>query len=84
MSDGARHADLEIGDVLVLLTDGFYEYPDSAGQLFGEKGVAKVVTDYHTRSAQELLDKLMKGTRSFGLGQPQRDDMTGIVIRRKN
>jgi serine phosphatase RsbU (regulator of sigma subunit) len=82
MSDGARHVDLKVGDVVVLLTDGFYEYPDSAGELFGENGVAKIVTDHHARSAQDLLEKLMQGTRQFGAGQPQRDDMTGIVIRR--
>ena len=82
MSDGARDAELEVGDVVVLLTDGFYEYRDAAGKLFGEDGVARVVMEYVDRSARELLDKLTEGTRTFGAGEPQRDDMTGIVIRR--
>jgi serine phosphatase RsbU (regulator of sigma subunit) len=82
ISDGARHIDLEVGDFVVLLTDGFYEYPDSAGKLFGEEGVAHVVTKFRDRTAHELLEEMMRNTRHFGAGHAQLDDMTGIVIRR--
>jgi serine phosphatase RsbU (regulator of sigma subunit) len=81
-SSGARCAELEVGDVLVLLTDGFYEYRNATGRLFADDGVTRVVTEFRVRSAQELLEKLMEAARHFGGGEPQRDDMTGVVIRR--
>ncbi len=82
MSDGSICARLEPGDLLVLLTDGFYECQNPAGQLFGQHHVAQIVDDYRGKPAQQILDALIHAANQFVAGGPQTDDMTGIIIRR--
>jgi phosphoserine phosphatase len=73
---------LEPGDLLILLTDGFYECQDPDHQLFGAERVAEVVLKHHHLTARELLNELLAATTSFARGAPQMDDMTAVIVRR--
>ena len=75
--------DMAPGDLFVLLTDGFYEYQDHAGEQFGNDGVEKAVAENADRSAEEVLATLLKATETFADGALQKDDLTAIVIRRE-
>ena len=81
-SDGERHMQLEPGDLIVLLTDGFYEYHNPQGEQFGHERIAEVILQRHHESARKILEEILKATREFAAGAPQNDDMTAVIIRR--
>jgi phosphoserine phosphatase len=81
-SDGVQRMQIEPGDLIILLTDGFYEYLNPEKELFGSERVAEIILAHHHRTPREILDELLEATRQFARGAPQMDDMTGLVIRR--
>jgi serine phosphatase RsbU (regulator of sigma subunit) len=81
-SDGVRSMKVAPGDLVVLLTDGFFEYRDPDGEMFGQDRVAQIIRANHTRSAREILSAILQAIHEFARGAPQEDDMTGLVIRR--
>ncbi len=72
---------LESGDVLLLLTDGFREAQNAAGDLFGESRVIKTVAANLHASASDIFKALWRAARKFADGHHQQDDMTGIVVK---
>jgi len=70
------------GDVLLLLSDGFYEYADARGEQFGEARVRDLVAAGHGATASELLALVQKAVDAFAAGAAQEDDMTAVVVRR--
>lgn len=81
-SDGVQLMTLMPGDLIVLLTDGFYEFQNGDGTQFGKERVADVILQHHHRTSRELLDELLQATNAFGCGAPQLDDMTALLIKR--
>jgi anti-sigma regulatory factor (Ser/Thr protein kinase) len=71
------------GDVLVLLSDGYYEYENAGGEPFGEDRVEAIVAAHRDRTAAELLDALMTAVVAYAGGAPQQDDMTAVIVRRE-
>jgi phosphoserine phosphatase len=74
--------DFQPGDVLLLLSDGFYEYADARGEQFGEERVRDLVAAGHGATASELLALVQKAVDAFAAGAAQEDDMTAVVVRR--
>jgi len=72
------------GDVFVLLTDGFYEYQNAAGDQFGNEGVGTSIAAHADRPAAQILEALLEATLTFADGAPQDDDLTAIIIRRES
>jgi len=70
------------GDILVLLSDGFYEYADATGAQFGEDRVQAIVAGACARPMAELQDLLTAAVTAFAAGAPQEDDMTAVLVRR--
>jgi sigma-B regulation protein RsbU (phosphoserine phosphatase) len=70
------------GDILILLSDGFYEYRDAAGEQFGARRVQDIVTACRDRTMAELLNLLMQAVDTFAQGAPQEDDMTAVLVKR--
>lgn len=81
-SDGVQSMQLMPGDLIVLLTDGFYEFQNEQRTHFGKQRVAEVILQHHHRTARELLNELLEATKAFGGGAPQLDDMTAVIIKR--
>lgn len=81
-SDGVRSMAVAPGDLIVLLTDGFFEYESPDGEMFGSTRVAEIIRANHHRPAREILTAILTAIREFARGAPQLDDMTGLVIRR--
>jgi phosphoserine phosphatase len=74
--------DFQPGDVLLLLSDGFYEYADARGEQFGEARVRDLVAAGHGATASELLALVQEAVDAFAAGAAQEDDMTAVVVRR--
>lgn len=78
------HASLVMapGDLLALLTDGFYEYQDAAGQVFGKERVGELIQRMHDRPTSEILNALLAEVRAFAGPAVQIDDLTALLLKR--
>jgi PAS domain S-box-containing protein len=74
---------LERGDTLVLLTDGILEAMSPEGREFGHAGVRDVLRSVHDRPADEMAARLIAEAKLFAREQPQDDDLTVVVCRRR-
>src|SRR5262245_12648434 len=74
---------LEPGDLLLIVTDGFVEWPDPDRQRFGNARMAALLRQYHALPAAELIARIHRAVADFARGAPQQDDLTAVVIRRR-
>jgi phosphoserine phosphatase len=74
---------LQPGDVLLLLSDGIFEYHDAAQRQFGEDRVERIVAEHHGATMAELSAILFDAIRGFAQGAPQEDDMTIVLVKRE-
>jgi phosphoserine phosphatase len=70
------------GDVLVLLSDGIYEYESKQGVQFGEERVARLLKYHHRLPMMELSKQILNATFEHGEGVAQQDDITLVLLRR--
>ncbi len=71
------------GDMLVLVTDGFYEWENPKGEDFGLERLEKTIREARDCSATEIIEKLRAAVESFCEGTEQKDDLTAVVLKRK-
>jgi sigma-B regulation protein RsbU (phosphoserine phosphatase) len=71
------------GDMLVLLSDGFYEYHDVDGHQFGEERVQDIVRANGEAPMAGLMATLIAAVDAFARGAPQDDDMTAVLVKRR-
>ena len=70
------------GDVLVIISDGLPEAPDSKGQLFDYTKVQNLITDHADQTAQGIIDVLMQEADKWLSGKHNPDDITLVVIKK--
>jgi len=70
------------GDLVFFLTDGLLEAKDGGTELFGEDRVKGLLARPDVPSASQALTDVFAAVESFS--HEQADDMTGVVLRRKN
>ena len=73
---------LGAGDMLVLLSDGIFEYHNDAGEMFGEQRVMELVADCRDLPLSETAELLMDAVKRFANGAPQEDDITILLLKR--
>jgi phosphoserine phosphatase len=78
-----QELEMEPGDVLVLLSDGVYEYENRQGVQFGEERVARQLQYHHHLPAAELAQQILNAAFEHGAGVAQEDDITLVVVRRR-
>ena len=71
------------GDVLVLLSDGVYEYCNSADEQFGEARVEGIVAEHRGLSMAALGARILAEVHAFAQGAPQEDDITLVLVKRE-
>ncbi|MBK6471326.1 MAG: SpoIIE family protein phosphatase [Betaproteobacteria bacterium] len=75
--------DFAPGDILVLLSDGIFEFEDAAGSAFGQAGVEEVVRLHHRLAPAALADALLQAVHAHAGGAPQLDDITMVLLKRE-
>ena len=70
------------GDLLVLLSDGFYEQLDASGDEFGERRVEALVREHHGEGAEAVRTAILAAVDAHAGATPQADDMTAVILRR--
>ena len=71
----------QIGDVLVIGTDGLWEARDPAGLTFGKDRFRDAIQSAADYSAQRVLDNILDTLRRFTRPEPFRDDVTLVVVK---
>lgn len=73
---------LEQGDVLMLITDGFFEWANVNGEQFGIDRLKEAMLRVCERSAGEIISGVYESVRQFVGSAKQEDDVTAVVIKR--
>jgi serine phosphatase RsbU (regulator of sigma subunit) len=82
--DGASPAMLAMqsGDMLLLITDGFFEWENPAQEQFGTERLAEVLRKFRDREPEIIIAELYDAVLHFSEGSPQKDDLTAVLIKR--
>jgi serine phosphatase RsbU (regulator of sigma subunit) len=75
--------ELNPGDILVLTTDGFFEWANGKEELFGVKRLEDSIRASREKPPAEIISILYKAVIEFSGGTKQNDDLTAVVIKRK-
>lgn len=74
-------AQLHPGDTLLLYTDGVSEACRAGGEQYGLERLAALAIQYRASSPGELTKMIQGDIAAFTQGEPQRDDLTLLVLR---
>ncbi len=74
---------LQPGDTLLLVTDGFFEWINPAKETFGTRRIFDLVRADRRAPSAELIRRLHEAVLAFAEGTPQNDDLTAIIVRRQ-
>ena len=74
--------DLQLGDVLVLMTDGIIEAHDAEGNTYGESGrLERAMLSFTSdMSAEAMVDTVIQDAIDYGVGERE-DDMTVVLAK---
>ena len=73
---------MEVGDALLLYTDGMFEATDGKGREFGLERLKKAFLGLKDRPANEITRALIDKVGEFTRGRPQEDDRTVVVLKK--
>jgi len=72
----------ERGDMLVVVTDGFFEWIDTHRRQYGLERLIERIRTHRDLPAGEIIQDIYQDVMRFGNGTVQQDDLTAIVIKR--
>jgi anti-sigma regulatory factor (Ser/Thr protein kinase) len=70
------------GDILLLVSDGVYEYRDPDGAAYGESRIEAIARTHGSRPMAELAARILADLGEFARGAPQQDDVTLLLLAR--
>jgi len=72
---------LELGDLVVLFTDGVSESMNVRDEEWGEERLIELAKTFHGLPARDVMNRILAAAQAFAGGAPQHDDMTLVVLR---
>ncbi len=78
-----KTVELEPGDAVVMMSDGFPEMLDAQGELFGYERLETVLREVAERSPEGIIRHFFHTADTWTAGVPQDDDMTFVVMKMK-
>jgi serine phosphatase RsbU (regulator of sigma subunit) len=81
-SDPPYILEMAPGDLLMLATDGFFEWANVREERFGTEKLGQTIQAAHEKSAAEIIASLYQEVLRFAGGTKQMDDLTAIVLKR--
>ncbi len=74
--------ELKTGDILLIYSDGIAEAWNTADEPFGEEKIKTVIVKHREKSANAIIDHLIKDVENHAATMPQADDMTIVVVKK--
>ncbi len=81
-SDPPVRLQMNPGDMLLLITDGFLEWENAQREQFGGKRMEEVIRSVKTQPPTDIIQALYKAVIAFSGGTPQKDDLTAVIVKR--
>ena len=78
----SRHLHLLSGDLVLLVTDGFFEWENDQGEQFGVLRMEESIRSSRDLDPAEIMMRLYEAVNAFSKGTKQQDDLTAVVIER--
>jgi sigma-B regulation protein RsbU (phosphoserine phosphatase) len=78
-----REISLDLGDMILLYSDGVTDATNAEGEVFGEERLRQLVRENVGLPARALLDTILAAIERFTGGAAQYDDMTLVAVRRQ-
>jgi sigma-B regulation protein RsbU (phosphoserine phosphatase) len=75
-----KQVGLDVGDIIVLFTDGVTEAMNGAGALYGQARLEEALNEYADLPPAKILDKIFEEVSTFQ--KEQLDDMTLVIIKK--
>jgi sigma-B regulation protein RsbU (phosphoserine phosphatase) len=76
---GQKEEKLQLGDKVILYTDGSVENSNSAGEVFGKERFYGVLHKHRDRSAQGIVEAVYSAVKDFGKDTELDDDISILV-----
>jgi len=67
---------------VLLITDGFFEWENAAGEQFGAERIGAIMKQFSERGPEVIIAELYDSVLNFANGTPQQDDLTAVMIKR--
>ena len=80
-SDPPARLQLHKGDLVLLATDGFFEWENDRGEQFGAQRMEGVMRASRDLAASEIISNLYDAVIRFSNGTKQQDDLTAVLIK---
>jgi sigma-B regulation protein RsbU (phosphoserine phosphatase) len=77
------YVQIKPGSVFVMYTDGITERENGQEEQFGILRLQRLIQENRHRSAQDLVDLVIRAVDDFGEQKPWKDDATVIVVKRQ-
>lgn len=71
-------------ELIVIGTDGIWEARDPENRFFGKERFKNIIRKYSGCAAHQMLDYVIGAVQTFCGGRPFADDVTLVVIQKKN
>jgi phosphoserine phosphatase len=78
-----RVYELQPGDMVAVMTDGFFEYENPAEEQFGEARVQQILRTHGQEPMEQVVQRIVDAVEAFSEGAPQADDMTILLVKRR-
>jgi phosphoserine phosphatase RsbU/P len=73
---------IDRGDMLVIYSDGITEAVNESNEEYGEERFSELACSFRGKSANNIVDEIVKEVSLFSGTQPQFDDITLMIIKR--
>lgn len=74
-------SDLQVGQILIIGTDGLWEGRNIQGEMFGKKRLKNIIATNSSKSSQNIVDAVLKDHALFSQGAIREDDLTLVIIK---
>lgn len=81
--DKAIDINMEQGDMLVLLTDGFWERRKGGDDHISPRRIRRVIKENWDRKSEVIINKLIDSVANYARGTKLDDDQTALIIKRE-
>lgn len=75
--------EINAGDIILLMSDGFTELFNTKKEMLGEERIKKYFIESSNKSANNLVQDLLKKGAEWRKEHPQEDDVTFVAIKKK-
>lgn len=79
----SKQIELQPGDTVILMSDGFPELRSEAGQMIGYEGAVSIFAEVASCDPEEIIEYFIQRTKLWTADQAQDDDITFMVMKAK-